>query len=121
MLRLNIRLFHHVRASKRPSLGSPPPPQRKPLLLKNLALTVSAVILTAVTSVGALAADTPPLNGRLEAIIKRELPANCSITVQVADLESGRIIMEKNPDVPLIPASTMKVVTERGSIASLES
>ena len=119
MLRLNLRLFRYVRASKRPSLGSPPPRQRRPLFDWNLALIVSAVILTAATSVGALAAGTPPLNGQLEAIVKRELPANCSLTVQVADRESGRIIMEKNPDDPLIPASTMKVVTSAAALQAL--
>ena len=119
MLRLNLRLFRYVRASKRPSLGSPPPRQRRPLPRRSLALAVSAVILTAATSVGALAAGAPPLNGQLEAIVKRELPANCSLTVQVADLVSGRIIMEKNPDLPLIPASTMKVVTSGAALQAL--
>jgi D-alanyl-D-alanine carboxypeptidase/D-alanyl-D-alanine-endopeptidase (penicillin-binding protein 4) len=119
MLRLNLRLFRSVRASKRPSLGSPPPRQLRPLPRKSLALTVSAVILAAATSVGALAAGAPPLNGQLEAIVRRELPANCAITVQVAELESGRIIMEKNPDVPLVPASTMKVVTSAAALQAL--
>ncbi|MGO9570998.1 MAG: D-alanyl-D-alanine carboxypeptidase/D-alanyl-D-alanine-endopeptidase [Desulfomonilaceae bacterium] len=73
----------------------------------------------AATSVGVLAAGSPPLNGQLEAIVKRDLPANCSITVQVADLESGRIIMEKNPDLPHIPASTMKVVTSAAALQAL--
>ena len=59
------------------------------------------------------------MNGQLESIIKRDLPANCSVTVQVADLESGRIIMEKNPDLPLIPASTMKVVTSATALQVL--
>jgi D-alanyl-D-alanine carboxypeptidase/D-alanyl-D-alanine-endopeptidase (penicillin-binding protein 4) len=77
------------------------------------------LIIAVATSVGAFAAGPPPLNGQLEAIIKRDLPANCSVTVQVADLESGRIIMEKNPDLPLIPASTMKVVTSAAALHTL--
>jgi serine-type D-Ala-D-Ala carboxypeptidase/endopeptidase (penicillin-binding protein 4) len=120
MLRLNIRLLRYVRASRRSTPCSPPPLQRRPILIKSLALSVLALSMAAVASVGAFAAGTPHLNGQLEAIIKRELPANCSVTVQVADLESGRILMEKNPDLPLIPASTMKVVTSAAALQTLK-
>lgn len=119
MLRLNIKLLRYVRASRCPSHGSPSPLHRLRLLTRSLALTISALILATVTSVAAFASGTPPLNRQLEAIVKRELPANCSITVQVADLESGRVIMEKNPDAPLIPASTMKVVTSAAALQAL--
>lgn len=53
----------------------------------------------------------PPLNQHLEAILKKELPAKVSVSIQVADLDTGQILMEKNPDTALVPASTMKVVT----------
>ncbi len=119
MLRLNIRLFRCARASKFPSLGAPAPRQRRSFINRTWAVTVWALILIAAAPLEATAASTPPLNGQLESIIKRDLPANCSVTVQVADLESGRIIMEKNPDLPLIPASTMKVVTSATALQVL--
>jgi D-alanyl-D-alanine carboxypeptidase/D-alanyl-D-alanine-endopeptidase (penicillin-binding protein 4) len=53
----------------------------------------------------------PPFKAELENIIRRELPPNCAISVQVIAGDTGRILMEKNPDLPLVPASTMKVVT----------
>jgi D-alanyl-D-alanine carboxypeptidase/D-alanyl-D-alanine-endopeptidase (penicillin-binding protein 4) len=68
----------------------------------------------------ASAAGYPILNEQLEAVIKQELPPNFSVSVQVADAESGRILMEKNPDLPLIPASTMKVVTSSAALQVLK-
>lgn len=62
----------------------------------------------------------PPFNRELEAIIKRHVPSGFDISIQVADLESGRILMEKNPDMPLAPASTMKVVTTATALATLK-
>lgn len=59
------------------------------------------------------------LNARLEAVIRKELPPNFEISIQVADLETGRVLMEKNPDLPLIPASTMKVATSSAALRFL--
>ncbi len=66
------------------------------------------------------AAGYPVLNAQLEAVIRQELPPNFSVSVQVADAASGRILMEKNPDLPLIPASTMKVVTSSAALRILK-
>jgi D-alanyl-D-alanine carboxypeptidase/D-alanyl-D-alanine-endopeptidase (penicillin-binding protein 4) len=59
------------------------------------------------------------LNEELAAIIKAELPRNYAISIQVADLSSGSVLMEMNPDVPLIPASTMKVVTSASALHTM--
>lgn len=64
-------------------------------------------------------AGTPPFNRYLTAILSQELPPNVAITIQVADLETGTILMEKNPDTPLVPASTMKVVTSAAALHAL--
>jgi len=61
----------------------------------------------------------PPLNRYLIAILSQELPPNVAVSIQVADLETGKILMEKNPDTPLVPASTMKVVTSAAALHAL--
>ncbi|MGP8282716.1 MAG: D-alanyl-D-alanine carboxypeptidase/D-alanyl-D-alanine-endopeptidase [Desulfomonilaceae bacterium] len=63
--------------------------------------------------------EVPPFNADLDKILQRELPANCEISCQVADLDSGRILMEKNPNLPLTPASTLKVVTSASALQEL--
>ncbi len=63
---------------------------------------------------------TPPLNGELENIIRRELPPNNAISIQVVDRRTGRVLMEKNPDLPLVPASTLKVVTTAAALNRLQ-
>jgi len=60
------------------------------------------------------------LNRKLEEILRQVLPANFSITLQVADLETGTVLMSKNPDLPLVPASTMKVVTSATALKTLQ-
>ncbi|MBM3300586.1 MAG: D-alanyl-D-alanine carboxypeptidase, partial [Deltaproteobacteria bacterium] len=80
-----------------------------------LAMPVVAVL----TPQYAVSAGLPQLNRQLEAIIRRLLPPNFSISVQVADLESGLILMEKDPDLPLVPASTLKVVTSAAALKTL--
>ena len=58
----------------------------------------------------------PWLNKRLKAIVKDIVPANYAVSVQIADLETGQILMEMDPDRALVPASTMKVVTSTAAL-----
>ena len=44
------------------------------------------------------------LNEKLEATLKRELPSSVSVSLQVVGLDNGQVLMEKNPDLPLVPA-----------------
>lgn len=60
------------------------------------------------------------LNKRLEAIVKRTLPQNYTVSIQVADLGTGHVLMEMDPDRPLVPASTMKVVTSATALKTLK-
>ncbi len=78
-----------------------------------------AACLVLVASIPALAAGSPELNKRLEAVLKRELPPNVHISLQVADLQTGQVLMERTPDLPLVPASTMKVVTSSAALSTL--
>ncbi len=63
--------------------------------------------------------EVPPFNADFDKILQRELPGNCEISCQIADLDSGRILMEKNPNLPLTPASTLKVVTSASALQEL--
>ena len=64
-------------------------------------------------------AGTPKLNHTLKAIIKEVLPSDYTAGVQVADLDTGTILMEYNPNTALIPASTMKVITTSAALRIL--
>ncbi len=57
---------------------------------------------------------------QLEAILKRELPADFSVTLQVVESDTDRVLMEKNPDMPLVPASTMKIATSATALSVLK-
>ena len=63
--------------------------------------------------------DIPPAQRTLEGILKEELPQSFQVSCQVKDLNSGRILMEKNPDLPLTPASTLKIVTSLSALGTL--
>ena len=84
-----------------------------------------SVLLTLVSLITcfhlAYSSGPPPLNGELENIIRRELPPNHAISIQVVARDTGRILMEKNPDLPLVPASTLKVVTTAAALHHLQS
>jgi serine-type D-Ala-D-Ala carboxypeptidase/endopeptidase (penicillin-binding protein 4) len=58
----------------------------------------------------------PPFSSELENIIRRELPPNHAISIQVIARDTGSVLMENNPDLPLVPASTMKVVTSAAAL-----
>src|SRR5208283_2704752 len=67
----------------------------------------------------AYSSGPPPFNGELENIIRRELPPNHAISIQVVARDTGRVLMEKNPDLPLVPASTLKVITSAAALHRL--
>jgi len=95
-------------------------PVALPVLRSICALAAAATLLILFPLRVNAAESTVPLNSRLEAILKKELPQNCAVSVLVADLDTGRILMEKNPHLPLIPASTLKVVTSAATLQALK-
>ena len=80
-------------------------------------LILSAFI--AVTHTLSYGSSVPAFNAELENIIRRELPPNHAISIQVVARDTGRVLMEKNPDLPLVPASTLKVVTSAAALHRL--
>jgi len=89
-------------------------------LARTLVLHVLFFLVPAIFGhVLSFASGPPPFNAELENIITRELPPNSAISIQVVDRESGRVLMEKDPDLPLVPASTLKVVTTAAALRAL--
>ncbi len=107
MLRLNLRIFSYRL------------PDRCAVFHRKLHVIVFSAFLVVLCS-KAVFSSGPPFNNQLETIISRELPPDYSITVQVAELDSGRILMEKNSDLPLVPASTMKIATSAAALSVMK-
>lgn len=88
---------------------------------QHLVFALGAMILLLQLSAPiAESAGVPHLNKRLEDIVKRTLPPDFVASVLVADFETGQILMEMDPDRPLAPASTMKVVTSAAALSTLK-
>ncbi len=64
-------------------------------------------------------AQGPAFNRELKLILDRELQSDMVASVQVSELGSGQVLMEANPDLALVPASTMKVLTSACALSSL--
>lgn len=120
MLKLRLR---SVRFGGRPRTASPPataqPPRARTPITGAWVHVMAAISLVIWSSIPAFSSPPGDLNRRLNAIVSRELPRNFSISIQVVDLATGRVLMEKNPDLPLVPASTMKVATSSAALSTL--
>lgn len=64
-------------------------------------------------------AQGPPFNKELTSIVENELQSGMVASIQVAELGSGKILMETNPDLPLVPASTLKIITSACALSYL--
>lgn len=80
---------------------------------------LAALMLIAVARTACDATDRAALQQQLRHILKQELPPGYTVSLQVVDRETGTILLEKNPDLPLIPASTMKLVTSSAALRIL--
>ncbi|MFH1116325.1 MAG: D-alanyl-D-alanine carboxypeptidase/D-alanyl-D-alanine-endopeptidase [Pseudomonadota bacterium] len=90
-------------------------------LASRLIVALGALVLTLhLSGPHAQAAGVPGLDKKLETIVKRTLPEHFAISALVADLETGQILMEMQPDRPLAPASTMKAVTSAAALSMLK-
>ncbi|MCA1961317.1 MAG: D-alanyl-D-alanine carboxypeptidase/D-alanyl-D-alanine-endopeptidase [Desulfomonile sp.] len=84
------------------------------------AATIVLLLLAVCTPFSAFAAASPELNRLLDEVIRRELPSTFAISLLVADARTGAVLLEKNPDLPLVPASTMKIVTSWAALTALK-
>ncbi len=123
MLKVDLRVPPHN------ALCFPPDPGRISRRRAARASTVRGTRLTGllfallalmICAQSAPAAGLPALNRKLAAAVDRSLPRDFAISIRIIDLESGRVLMEKNPDLALIPASTMKLVTSYAALSTLK-
>ncbi len=78
-------------------------------LLPGISAPAICGLVLCLLSVGS--AQAGALDKRLAAILKKELPPGFVVSLVVVDLGTGTAVMEKDPHLPLVPASTMKIVT----------
>src|SRR5688572_4906417 len=57
---------------------------------------------------------------RLASLVNGSVASNSDSGIQVVELESGRVVAQRNPHVPLSPASNMKLFTTGAAIDLLK-
>ena len=60
------------------------------------------------------------LEERLSSLVNGTVPRSSDAGIQIVELESGRVVAERNPHVPLSPASNMKLFTTAAAIDLLK-
>jgi len=70
----------------------------------------------AVAAVPADAATGATLEERLASLLNGNVARSSEASVQVVEVESGRVVAEHNPNLPLAPASNMKLFTTAAAI-----
>lgn len=65
------------------------------------------------------AAAPADLAGRIDALLQTRAVARARVSLLVVDLATGARVYEKNPDLPLNPASNVKLVTTAAALALL--
>lgn len=121
MLKSNVHILRHSLSPRQRCERAIWFPPGKVLFQETLKRFLWTVLLVgcALVPYHVMASEPPPLNGKLNVILKHELPRNFSISIQFVDLETGRILLQENPDLPLVPASTMKVATSCAALKTL--
>ena len=56
------------------------------------------------------------LDERLQSLLNGNVSRNSEVSVQIVEVESGKIIAERNPHLPLAPASNMKLFTTAAAV-----
>jgi serine-type D-Ala-D-Ala carboxypeptidase/endopeptidase (penicillin-binding protein 4) len=121
MLESGLMVHKDVALERRHRLQSPSVGRSRIRPLREMGPMLAVVcILVACALLPGTGHGAPPFDRDLDAIVKRHLPPGFAISLQVVELDSGKILMEKNPDLPLVPASTMKVVTTAAALATLK-
>lgn len=81
---------------------------RKAVLWLALVLASTAALRPGVS---AQAKGPEPLSRAIEAILKREVFAPAIVAIDIRDLDTGRVLFERNAAMNVKPASTMKLFT----------
>lgn len=75
------------------------------------------------TRKAAPAASTPvgrTFEERLASLVNGSVARSSDTSIQIVELESGRVVAERNPHTPLAPASNMKLFTTAAAIDTLK-
>lgn len=57
---------------------------------------------------------------RLSSLVNSSISQSSESSIQIVELDSGRVVAERNPHLPLAPASNMKLFTTAGAIDMLK-
>lgn len=57
---------------------------------------------------------------RLNSLVHGSIASNADSSIQIVELETGRVVAERNPHMPVSPASNMKLFTTAAAIDLLE-
>mgnify|MGYP000912415347 FL=1 len=82
-------------------------------------LYLSVFMILLVGSGSPVYAQGPAFNRELKSILDKELQQDMVASIQVCELGSGTVLMETNPDLGLVPASTLKIVTSACALSAL--
>lgn len=61
------------------------------------------------------------LEERLRSLLNGRVASNSDASIQIADVETGRVVAERNPDMAIAPASNMKLFTTGAALDLLDS
>src|SRR5687767_15417675 len=61
------------------------------------------------------------LEERLGSLLRGRVASNSDASIQIAEVETGRVVAERNPHVPVAPASNMKLFTTGAALDLLDS
>src|SRR3954454_24683766 len=65
------------------------------------------------------AAIGTPLSQRINSLMNGSVARSSDVSLQVVDVETGAVLAERNPNLPLAPASNMKLFTTAAAIDQL--
>jgi D-alanyl-D-alanine carboxypeptidase len=60
------------------------------------------------------------LQNNIEKSLKTSILQNASISIQIVSVDSGELVYERNPEMPLNPASNTKLVTSAAALVKLK-
>jgi D-alanyl-D-alanine carboxypeptidase/D-alanyl-D-alanine-endopeptidase (penicillin-binding protein 4) len=89
---------------------------------------LAALVLLLLLDSSAVAGDAPVTGGRpalegldwvVDSMLAKPELRGTDIAILIESLDTGEVLYERNPDVPMIPASNMKLITGAAALARL--
>ena len=90
-----------------------------PPLFLALALVTAAAVWLASPAVRAAGAPARPLSDALNAIIASGDLGGARLGIRVVEADTGRVVFDHNPEMPLKPASNAKILTSAAALSLL--